>query len=153
MLIAYDYEQTLAQQLRFASKSAFEGRPDLRPRGDINDFETVWILDIPGENSASIFWRVKGFERGDVNDNDVETMRKAIRKCQDHRLKKFLKEVANFCVEPVNGGGCRLCGYPGPLMALEDPPVCLYCFFKSLRNDGFVKSEVEHALKIAPLMR
>jgi hypothetical protein len=79
-------------------------------------------------------------------------MRKAIRDCQDHRLEEFLKEVANFCVEPLNDGGCRLCGYPGPLMAIKDPPVCLYCFFKSLRNDDFVRSEVEHALKIAPLM-
>ena len=46
MLIAYDHELVLASHLRFARTGLCEAAPDLRPRGCINDFEKVWILDI-----------------------------------------------------------------------------------------------------------
>jgi len=152
MLIAYDHEVVLASRLRFASKDFFEARPDLRPRGCINDFEKVWILDIPNENqTGDIVWMVRGFNF--KYGTDVEEMRENIRRRKDAMLEAHLEKIAEFRVKPLNDGeGCRLCGYPGPLIIVKDPPVCIYCLLKNSLRDDFWRAEVERMVKIAPLI-
>jgi len=152
MLIAYDYELVLARQMRFAPKGFFEGRPDLRPRGCIDDFEKVWIIDIPDVNQTDdIVWRVRGFDF--QFQTNAEEMRENIKNGKDAMLKNYLKATVEFTVRPVNGGGgCRLCGYPGPLIMVKDPPVCVYCLLRQFMNDDFVKAEVERVIKITPLI-
>ena len=156
MVVAYDYECTLAAILSFDLKYAVK-RPDARPRGRIDDFEWVWILDIPEEvtianfsERENIVWVVRGYV---WKAGDSEEMRAAIRERRDGDLKKYLKKKVEFRIEPkAAGGGCRICGYPGPLMALKDPPICAYCLLKIVRRDDFIRSEVERAIKVAPLI-
>jgi len=151
MLIAYDYEVGLADRLRFMSKGFFEACPDLRPRGHINDFEKVWILDIPDENqTGDITWKVRGFNF--KFQADAEEMRKSIREGKDAMFENYMEKTVEFSVKPLNDGeGCRLCGYPGPLIVVEDPPVCVYCLLKNLRDD-FFRAEIERIVKVAPLI-
>ena len=151
MLIAYDYEVVLATRLRFVSKGLLEARPDLKPRGRINDFEKVWILDIPDENqTCDITWKVRGFSF--KFQADAEEMREDIRKGKDAMFENYMEKIAEFSVKPLNDRkGCRLCGYPGPLIIVEDPPVCIYCLLKNLRDD-FFKAEIERIVKVAPLI-
>ena len=151
MLIAFDHEVTVAAHLAY-SVELFEGRPDLRPRGGINDFEYVWINDIPNANQTEkLLWRVRGFRyRYRAND---EEMRKAIREMQDSMLDDYLEKVRDFTVEPENdAGGCRICGYPGPLLLVENPPICMYCLIRRMKGDEFVKEQIEQILNIAPLI-
>jgi hypothetical protein len=85
MLVVYDYEIILASHLRFASRRLCGATPDLRPRGGINDFEKVWILDIPDVNKTDdIVWRVRGFDF--QYGVDAEEMRESIRKGKDAML-------------------------------------------------------------------
>lgn len=151
MLIAFDYEVTLASRLPTSSLDLFECRPDLRPRGNIEDFEKVWILDVEDVDEAgNIVWRVRGFDY--KYGTDASKMRNAIRLRKDSKLDLYLVKTSDFKVKPVNDGDrCKGCGYPGPLL-LEDPPLCIYCLVKRIKNDNFVKEQVEQILKIAPLI-
>ncbi len=151
MLITFDYEVKLSQQLHF-SRRLFEVKPDLRPRGNIDDFEKVWILDIPDINDERrLVWRVRGFDyRYGAN---VEEMRDAIRRMEDAMLDCYLRKTSNFTLVPKNeGDGCKFCRYPGPLLLTEDPPVCAYCLVRKVKGDDFVKEQVEQILKVAPLI-
>jgi len=152
MLIAFDYEVALASRLCLDSEklARFLGlRPDIRPRGDMNDFEKVWILDLPEENQSDIFWRIRGF---DYNGGDSKRMRDDIRRMKDAMLEQRLKKICDLLVKPENGGGCRICGYPGPLLLVEEPPLCIYCLARRVKIDDFVREQVEQILKIAPLI-
>jgi hypothetical protein len=61
--------------------------------------------------------------------------------------------MVEFHVRPLNEeGGCRICGYPGPLIIVKDPPVCVYCLLRYLMRDDFFKDEVERVVRIAPLI-
>jgi len=162
MLIAFDYEVLLTQRTRLYTKEFFEARPDLKPRGNINDFEMVWILDVPNENQDDdILWRVRGFNfwsrpkgaPSGFRGLSAEKMREAVRRMEDHVLERCLRKVSDFLVKPENDGkGCRMCGYPGPLLLVEEPPLCIYCLARRVRSDDFVREQVEQILKIAPLI-
>jgi hypothetical protein len=152
MLIAYDHELAIASHLRFARTGLCEATPDLRPRGCISDFEKVWILDILDVNQTDdIVWLVRGFNF--KHGADVEEMRESIRKGKDAVLGAYLEKVVELRIRPRNGkGGCRLCGYPGPLIVVEDPPFCIYCLLKNAMRDDFFKAEVQRLVKVAPLI-
>ena len=144
MLIAFDYEIHVGDMFG-------PSPPDMRPRGRINDFEKVWILDIPALNEVEdIVWRVRGFDHR--YGSDEKAMRNAIRKGQDRLLSKYLKKTVDFEIRPENSGGCKLCGYPGPLIITENPAMCVYCALRLRRSDDFVRAEIQRVFRVLPLI-
>lgn len=67
MLIAFAYTREIKNAGQYKNHPT---RPDIRPRGDINDLEYVWILDVPE-------WRLTGYKTTsfDLSDSDRQLIR------------------------------------------------------------------------------
>jgi hypothetical protein len=117
LLIAFDYEEhkKTLEKLRKKYKNApdylFVAKPDIRPRGNIQDFQRIWILDIPNINESGV-WKISHYDvseldflppnderedlkphyRGIVNMT-IEEFRKAIHECRELPIKPTVEKV------------------------------------------------------------
>ena len=164
MLIAFDYETTLAENIRFTGKRHFMAqpvRPDIRPREASRRFGKVWILDLPKANplenpNLDLTWRVRGYSAF-VEGKWIKRMRAVIHKGKDPENRRFnlpLRKEVDFTMDPTKREGerCKICGYPGPLLVMKNPPVCLYCLLSLIYKENFFRSEIEKLLKVFPLI-
>jgi hypothetical protein len=73
LMIVFDYleDKETLEKLRRQYKGKktdplFIPKPDLRPRGNIEDFERIWILDIPDTNQNGI-WKVSYYRLNNLD--------------------------------------------------------------------------------------
>jgi hypothetical protein len=118
LMIVFDYleDKETLEKLRKQWKASkndpeFIPHPDVRPRGNIEDFERIWILDIPNDNENGV-WKVSYYDLDDLdflpppNEREdlkslyrgkvqmtVEEFRKLIRECKPLPIKPEIEKV------------------------------------------------------------
>lgn len=111
--------------------------------------KSIWILDIKGENGDR--WRIRGYESdGKVKIKEVANLLGLHEDLEGHLT---VRKVADYIMilKPSLEGGCRVCGYHGPLMAMKEPAVCFRCILK-LMEDKDVYEDLTRAICIRRLL-
>jgi hypothetical protein len=79
---------------------------DIRPRGNIEDFDMVWILDLPDTNMDGS-WRIIGYKVCDLdfqppnNGGDMDNMYSGRIKMTIEEMRRMIRERKELPIKPV----------------------------------------------------
>ena len=90
ILIAFDYDRKRREN-KFPIEYGYL-KPNIMPRGKINDFEYTWILTLQTKH-RKITWNIKGYytPKVSLSQEEIKTLRKLARKGKD--LRQVSQEI------------------------------------------------------------
>jgi hypothetical protein len=111
LLIAFDYitcrkmYMEMRKQYRDTHRF-FSICSDIRPRGRIDDFQMIWILDLPNTNESGV-WRLIGYDTWDTDflppsdAGDLKHIYKGRVKMTTEEMRKMIHERKQLPMKPV----------------------------------------------------